>query len=350
MKSEKFWMTEARLGTWSVAVIALVCISFALSYTRAILIPFIFSLFLYFMLLPLMRHLRLKLKFPRWLALSVTFMIVFLMIFSLALFLTTTVKGFIDGYDEYQNKVIIVFDHLKTNLSEKGYNIEALNIEEQLRKIPVTEILKNTGFGVLNFISKLFLVFIFLLFLFTGTKAKPDEDNDTVTNELMIEIDRKVRQYLITKLAISTLTAVVVGVFLFGMDLDFAFAFTVLVFVLNFIPTVGSIIATLLPLPVALIQYENPSHVIAIIAIPTVMQFLIGSVMEPKLLGDSLKLHPVVILMSLMFWTLIWGIPGAFIAVPITAVVKIIFEKIEGGHAISNLMAGYLQDQKNFED
>lgn len=344
MKDDKVWLTEARLGIWSVAVIALVCISVALSYTRAILIPFIFSLFFYFMLLPLMRSLREKFRCPRWLALAITFAFVFMIIISLGLFISTTVRGFFDGYEAYQSKVIIVFDQMKTNLSEKGYNVEALDIEDQIKKIPVVNILKNTGFGVLNFISKLSLVFIFLLFLFTGTKTNGPDD-ERVTNELLIEIDRNVRQYLITKLATSSVTAVIVGIFLFAMDLDFAFAFTVLVFVLNFIPTVGSIIATILPIPVALIQYESPAYIISIIAIPAVIQFCIGGLIEPKLLGDSLKLHPVMILISLMFWTLIWGIPGAFIAVPITAVIKIVFEKIEGGRAISNLMAGSLQDE-----
>jgi AI-2 transport protein TqsA len=131
---QKVWLTEARLGIWSVAVIAIICISFALSYTRSILIPFIFSLFLYFMLLPILRALRIRLNFPRWLALAVTFMFVFMIIISLGLFLTTTVKGFFDGYDAYQSKVIIVFEQLKTNLAEKGYHVEALDIEDQLKK------------------------------------------------------------------------------------------------------------------------------------------------------------------------------------------------------------------------
>jgi AI-2 transport protein TqsA len=344
--NKKVWLTEARLGIWSVAVIAAILISFALSYTRSILIPFVFALFFYFMLLPILRTLRLRLKFPRWLALAVTFLMVFLIMFSLGLFISTTVRGFIQGYEEYQAKVIIVFDHMKTYWAEKGYNVEELNIEEQFKNIPVLDLLKNTGFGVLNFVTKLLLMFIFLLFLFIGTKSSNAED-EKVTNEFMIEIDKSIRKYLITKLAASTVTAFVVGLFLFAMDLDFAFAFTVLVFVLNFIPTVGSIIATLLPLPVALIQFESPTYIFAVVAIPTVFQFTIGSVIEPKLMGDNLKLHPVVILISLMFWTLIWGIPGAFLAVPITAVVKIIFEKIEGGTSIANLMAGQLDEDLN---
>lgn len=341
MNNEKVWLTEARLGIWSVAVIALISISIALSYTRGILIPLIFSLFLYFMLLPLMRSLRVNFKFPRWLALSVTFLLVFLIIISLGLFLTTTVRGFLEGYEAYQSKVVIVFEHLKTGLSEKGYNVAALDIEGQIKNIPVVNILKNTGFGVLNFLSKLFLVFIFLLFLFTGTRAD-HVDDDQVKHEFLVEIDRKVRQYLITKLTTSVFTAVLIGIFYFMMGLDFALAFTILVFILNFIPTAGSIIATLLPLPVAFIQYEDPLTIASIIIIPSVLQFFIGTVIEPKLLGDSLKLHPVMILIALMFWTLIWGIPGAFLAVPITAVIKIVFEKIEGGRSIANLMAGSL--------
>lgn len=344
MEQNKIWMTQQKLAVWSLAIIAAICISFALSYTRGILIPFIFSLFLYFMLLPLMRSLRVKFKFPRWLALAITFAIVFLIMISLALFLTTTVKAFFGGYEAYQDKLIIAIERIRSLMMDKGFDLSSFDIAQKIKELPLLNILRNTGFGALNFITKLFLVFIFLLFLFTGTKNLNNDDDDQVTNELLIEIDHNIRQYLLTKLATSSVTALIVGSFLAFMDLDFAFAFMLLVFILNFIPTIGSIIATFLPLPVALIQYPSSAVVLMIILIPGAIQFTIGSIIEPKLLGDSLKLHPVVILISLMFWSLIWGIPGAFLAVPITAVVKIIFEKIEGGKAISEVMAGNLEN------
>lgn len=348
----KFWITEARLGVWSMAVLAAIAISFALSYTKTIMIPFVFSLFLYFMLLPFLRFLKNRVSLPRWLALVVTFALVFLIVASLMLFATTMVRGFMDGYHDYYNKLLIAMERIRMYLVEQGFNIGEIDTAETLSKVPMLNILRNAGFGALNFISSLSLVFIFLLFLFIGTttpevdtsteKGQNDFDDDEIGNEFLMEVDHQVRQYLLIKLATSVVTATLVGGFLAIMGLDFALAFAVLVFVLNFIPTIGSIVATLLPLPVALIQYDNSGMVALILGVPILIQFIIGSVIEPKIMGDNLKLHPAVILLSLMFWALIWGIPGAFIAVPVTAAIKIILEKIEGGHHITQLMAGVI--------
>ena len=332
------WLSETRLVVLSIAVIAVVCLSFALSYTGGILVPFIFSLFLYLLLLPLMRMFRTKLKLPRGIALALTFMVVFVLVIFLGLFLTTTIQAFIDSYEAYQEKVIMALERFRGALAQRGLQVEHLNIEKYLKELPFVNIVGNAGFGVINFLTKVTLVFVFLLFLFTGTQAGGFVE-DRVKNKLMIEIDHRVRQYLLTKLATSSLTAAIVGLFFYFVGLDFAFTFTVLVFVLNFIPTIGSIIATLIPIPVALIQYDL-GIATAVILVPGVFQFVIGSIIEPRLLGGHLKLHPVVILISLMFWSLIWGVPGAFLAVPITAIVKIVFEKIEGGQALADLMAG----------
>lgn len=338
--SKDVWLSESRLVVLSIAVIAVVCLSFALSYTGGILVPFIFSLFLYLLLLPLMRVFRNRLNLPRGIALALTFMVVFVLITFLGLFLTTAIQAFIDSYEAYQEKVIISLERFRGALFQRGFQVEHLEIEKYLRELPFLNILSNAGFGVINFLTKFTLVFVFLLFLFTGTQAEGLIE-DRVKNKLMIEIDQRVRQYLITKLATSSLTATIVGLFFYLVGLDFAFTFTVLVFVLNFIPTIGSIIATLIPIPVALIQYEM-GGAMAVILIPGLFQFIIGSLIEPRLLGGHLKLHPVVILISLMFWSLIWGVPGAFLAVPITAIIKIVFEKIEGGQALADLMAGQI--------
>lgn len=345
--NNKFWITEARLGALSMATLAIIALSFALSYTKTIMIPFVFSLFLYFMLLPFLRFLKNRARLPRWLALVVTFALVFVIVFSLSLFALAMVRGFFDGYQEYHDKVIVALERVRASLLEKGFDVSQIDPVKHLGNLPVANILRNAGFGAINFISSLALVFIFLLFLFTGTTSpevkgdEEEEDIDDVSgNEFLLEIDYQIRQYLLTKLATSSATALLVGGFFGVVNLDFAFAFAILVFILNFIPTIGSIIATLLPLPIALIQYENPAMILAVLIIPGMIQFGIGSVLEPKLMGRSLKLHPVVILISLMFWALIWGIPGAFIAVPVTAAIKIVLEKIEGAHHISKIMSG----------
>lgn len=338
------------------AALAAIAISFALSYTKAIMVPFVFSMFLYFMLLPLLRFLKNEVRLPRWLALVITFALVFVIVFILALIASTFVRGFLDGYQDYYNRLIIALDKMRRYFVEQGIPIaEDLDAAGYLSRLPILNIVRNAGFGALNFISSLSLVFIFLLFLFIGTTASEkvedkETDVDDVSNEFLMEVDYKIRQYLLIKVATSVVTALLVGTFFGLMGLDFALTFAVIVFVVNFIPIIGSIIATVLPIPIALIQYDSSLMVWAIIIVPSLIQFTIGSVIEPKVMGDNLKMHPVVILISLMFWALIWGIPGAFIAVPLTSAFKIILEKIEGGHYISSIMAGVIPKKSNKED
>ena len=127
------------------------------------------------------------------------------------------------------------------------------------------------------------------------------------------------------------------------LGVDLAMVFGLFAFLLNFIPSIGSIIATLLPVPVVLMSpsLSMPAAIMAI-AIPGVIQFSVGNVIEPKIMGDELDLHPVTILLTLIVWGMLWGIAGMLLATPITAVMKILFSKNELTAPIADIMAGRL--------
>jgi AI-2 transport protein TqsA len=139
----------------------------------------------------------------------------------------------------------------------------------------------------------------------------------------------------------SGITGVLVGLVLEFLGVEFGWMFGFLAFLLNFIPNVGSIIATILPLPVALIDPElGMISKVLVLAIPGSIQFVMGNLLQPKMMGESLDLHPVVVLLSLIFFGTIWGIIGMFLAVPITAVVKILLQRFGYTRAIADLFAG----------
>ena len=102
----------------------------------------------------------------------------------------------------------------------------------------------------------------------------------------------------------------------------------VMAFLLNFIPSVGSVVSTLLPLPIALIQFDSMTVVALVILLPGIVQFTIGTVIEPLFMGEGLDLHPVTILISLVVWGVIWGVVGMLLAAPITAIVRIVCARI----------------------
>ncbi|MBN2224201.1 MAG: AI-2E family transporter, partial [Deltaproteobacteria bacterium] len=98
--------------------------------------------------------------------------------------------------------------------------------------------------------------------------------------------------------------------------------------------------ATLIPVPVILLQFGFCWRLWVVLAVSMVIQFTIGNIIEPKLMGERMDLHPITLLLFLMFWGLVWGIPGMFLAVPITAVLKIVLGRIETTQPLAELMAG----------
>lgn len=124
--------------------------------------------------------------------------------------------------------------------------------------------------------------------------------------------------------------------YLFGIE--FVLVWGVLTFVLNFIPNIGSIIATLLPLSLAVIQLDGLASVVWLAICLMGIQFLIGNILDPKFVGDRLGISPVTILFALVAWSWMWGLVGMFLAVPLTVLIKIILENIEVLRPISVLM------------
>jgi len=119
------------------------------------------------------------------------------------------------------------------------------------------------------------------------------------------------------------MTALLVGLVLWALGLHMAWLFAFLVFLLCYIPNIGSIIATLLPIPVAVTQFsDNPAMIVAAVVIPGTIHLTIGNLVAPKLEGRGLELHPVTVLLALAFWGLLWGIVGMVLAIPAAQVLR----------------------------
>ncbi len=135
------------------------------------------------------------------------------------------------------------------------------------------------------------------------------------------------------------------------LQVDFAVTWGVLAFILNFIPTVGSIVASIPPVLVALVQFYPsymPAVITALVLLP--IQVTIGNFITPKVMGARLNLSPVGVLISLLFWSLIWGVVGALISTIIAAIIKIICENIPSLNFISVMMGSGKVYQKEFEE
>jgi AI-2 transport protein TqsA len=220
-------------------------------------------------------------------------------------------------------------------LNNQGIEVNLESFSQLLSQIPISGILGGLTNTLLQFLSNSFLILIFVIYLLEG--RNPQEKS----SPLIEKIESKIEKYLLIKMILSIITGVSVSLFLWMLNIDLAMVFGLLAFVLNFIPNVGSIIATLLPIPMILVSPETSAFTIVFaIVLPGTIQMIVGNVVEPKLLGNSLELHPITVLLSLIFWGIIWGIAGMLLAAPITAVLKILLENIEITKPFAKLLEG----------
>ena len=148
---------------------------------------------------------------------------------------------------------------------------------------------------------------------------------------------REVQKYLVVKTATSLIAAAAIGIWLMLFKIDFAVLLAVLVFLLHFIPNLGSLIATVPGVVVALLQY-GPGTAIAVGAGYLVVNGVVGNVLEPKVMGRTLGLSPLVVLLAMVFWGWLWGPIGALLSVPLTMIAKIAFENTSELRWISVLL------------
>ena len=336
---------QARIITTCLIILTTIALAGALLYTRSVMIPFVLALFVTYMVSPLVDILQLRFRVPRIISISIAMLIIFIVTYTIASLIVYSIQSVLQDQALYQNRLLAMIEQFSEWLNSFDIDIKQeeifVHIRDWIRNLPVTSWLRYLAGQAMNVITKGGLVLIFAVFLLLGRNPH------RIHTGLYAEIDAKVRRYLLTKTAISALTAILVGLVFWLMELDLALVFAVLTFFLNFIPSLGSIVATLLPLPVAFIQYESILPVILILALPGAIQLFIGNFVDPKILGYSLNLHPVAVILSLVFWGLLWGPVGMVLAAPIMAVLRIVLARIETTRPIADLMIGRLPESND---
>lgn len=155
----------------------------------------------------------------------------------------------------------------------------------------------------------------------------------------------KLRRYMLVRSFASVLTGLLVYAFAYWMGLDLAAEWGVIAFVLNYIPFIGPLIATIFPTAVGLLQFGSWEAVVTIFAVLQVIQFLIGSYLEPRLAGKQLSVSPFMVLVAVFVGAFLWGIPGAFIGVPVLMAGLTLCDQFPGTRWIAALFSGRTPEQ-----
>jgi len=343
LREEQLWLL-----TGGVLLLAFVAFSFAMYFTRSFMIPFVFSIFLCAMVSPINNLIVVKWKAPRWVGLisSLLFiMLLFVLFFIMGRFAVNSISKAIQDVTlaSETSTAEALEEMLDRGMAQIGVDqyVSAKHIVSTIRQ-EIPTLLEQGLKTCQNLISSGMLVFLFCLFILMGHDPRV-----RAKNEIYSEMERSIQKYLNIKCFISLATGIVVYLIFCFLGVPLAFLYGLIAFVLNFIPSIGSIIATILPIPIILLTTEV-SHTTLILAmvLPTLTQQFFGNLLEPKLQGQGLNLHPVTILLALGLWGVVWGPAGMLLAAPITAALRIILLEFEMTAWMAHLMAGVLPAKK----
>ena len=322
----------APLNNICLMILAATALTAMLVYAKVVLLPFTIALFTAMVANTITVWLNKKFKLPKYIGLTITLILFVSFIFGSVLFISSSIENFINSADIYSQKLTDALDWLITHLQKMGVKADEALLMEYARQIPVMNMIKTMGGNIFSLFSNAFLVVLFLVFIFIG---KPQNNNAFIN-----AIEKNISYYLIVKIGVSVIAAMLVWIILSLISTELASMFALLTFLLNFIPNIGPSIATLLPLPVLFLQYGFDWHLLIALILMGMVHFAIGNILETKWLGKSMDLNPIVVVASLIFWALIWGVMGALLAVPLTAIFKMTLERLDTTKPIANFISG----------
>ena len=220
---------------------------------------------------------------------------------------------------------------------------------EQLSELLSPQKLVSWTTGVISSLaSSLTLIIIYLLFLFLEQSVFEkkfsalfgDDEKLKKAHEIRTEIMTKIRVYLSVKTLVSVMTGLLSWGLLAWIGVDFAVFWGFIIFLLNYIPTIGSLLGVVFPAILSLVQFDSSWQFFVVVAVLGSAQFSIGNILEPRLMGSSLNLSGLVIMLALAIWGGIWGITGMILSVPITVVIMIICAQFPASRPFAVLLSG----------
>lgn len=340
-----------KITAYLLGFISLALFVYILMALREILIPVTIAVFLTYLFHPLLIYFR-KIKIPKWLSLIIILIFVSGLYYLMGLILVSSLSTFPEKLQSYTQNIAgflqVILKPFNMTVHEFAdfldLKLKEFNIDSIFQSLFEAGIIQNIFNSFSGMLGDVFIALIFWIFMIMGKEQFEErlknafkEKRDVVEKNLN-SIDQQLQSYIVIKTILSFITGVIATLILMIYGIDFAIVWGLLTFILNYIPNIGSLIATIAPIIVSLLEYGFGFTTISLSALLLINQNVIGNLIEPHYLGRRMDLSPVFVLFSLIFWGWIWGIVGMFLAVPIAAAIKILFSNIEPLKPIAVLM------------
>lgn len=344
MRNEEF--QSMVLGT-----VFAVAVGWVLYIGRDILIPIAFSMLVVYVIIGTSRLLAripvLGTALPSRVRGSLSILLIACALCVLAWLVVANMNQMIGKAAQYQSSLLTLVQRGAVTLgieTEPSWESIRGNVMAQVNLQRLAALMMLSLTSILASLTVIGLYVVFLL-LEHGPFAKKieglssDPERNAQLRRIITEVNTRIGTYLALKTLINILLGLASWVILEWLGVEFAVFWAMVIGLLNYVPYVGSVLGVLVPVLFALLQFGDLKAVLALAIGLSATQFLIGNFLDPYLMGSSLNLSPFVILVSLAVWAALWGIPGAFLAVPITASIAMILAQFEGTRPVAVLLS-----------
>jgi AI-2 transport protein TqsA len=337
-----------------IGVILAVVLVIALRALGSILKPFLIAVFFCILISPVERLL-VRINIPRLVAYLLIFSAAITAGFFMGKLISFNVRAFSNELPVYEETIQGQIERLDKSIQNveilrefgvtEEFNLRELVTSGYFSAERLKAIVNRSIGSFFSLVGNTLVVFLLMIFILLETDHFPARvvyAYGEARSGKILEVAQTIVGDVMKYLTIKTLIAVVTGFVFTGLlgacGVEFFVLWGVSAFVLHFIPYIGSYLAVLLPVAMVFVQF-SPEAAALMLGILVVVQLVLGSYLEPRVMGRELKLSPLFIVLALAFWGWVWGIVGVFLAVPITATIKIVMENFSGTRGIARLMS-----------
>lgn len=330
---------------------------------KDLLIPFIIAVLIWYLINALSHWLSRfrfgRYRLPYWAATVVSGLIIALVILSVGGLIAQNGREMVGELPKYEKNVESIIGKIGGSFPGLGDTLQNIvaaesfeKFRENLRPLTGNINLSNVVGAIVNTLSSIagnaFLIVIYVIFLFFEQAVFPKKVRALFPQEerhrryriITEHINQAIRAYFKVKITVSLITAFASYLLMVFVGLDFAVFWAFLIFLLNFIPNIGSLIATIFPALLSLVQFENSFAPFLVILIGVgAIQVIVGNFLEPRMMGSSLNISSLAVILALSLWGAIWGIAGMILCVPITVILMIILAQFPSTRPFAILLS-----------
>jgi predicted PurR-regulated permease PerM len=322
-------MKQEKIGYYFIVVASLIIILAGLKSASTLIIPFLLSLFIAIILEPSYSYLKSK-KFPDIIALGIVILSFIFFLSLIGSLIGTSVHDFSSNIDNYTLKLNAYYLNIAQYANGFGFTLPLEEFHTLVNSKQVMLMASSFIKSIGSMFTNGFVIILTVAFMLLESQSFASKivylDTKKETAEHINTIFSKIKEYMMLKALISFLTGVVVWIVLSIVGTDYSFLWAVLAFLLNFIPNIGSIIAAVPAVLITLVQLGSISALL-VSSFYIAINVIIGSIIEPKVMGRGLGLSTLVVFLSLLFWGWLLGMIGMLLSIPLTIMAKIVLQE-----------------------